>query len=137
MGSRNGHAVLALWARLRQHGADGYQADVVNCLRRTEHLVTYLRAHGIPTLHNPHALTVVFPEPCETLVHTYQLACNLGDAHAVVMPSVTDALLDRFTDDYLTWWHHQAETVAHPAKRRDGSGHELTTSGPRSIDFLA
>ncbi len=104
MGSRNGHAVVALWARLMQHGRDGFAADVAACLRRTDRLVGGLRRAGVPVLRNPHALTVVFPQPSEAVVRTYQLACNQGEAHAVVMPSVSDALLDRFASDYLRWW---------------------------------
>ena len=36
--------------------------------QRAARLTTELRAAGVPTLHNPHALTVVFPEPSEAIV---------------------------------------------------------------------
>jgi histidine decarboxylase len=104
MGSRNGHAVLAMWARFFAHEADGFRADVAVCLARTASLVARLRAAAVPVLCNPHALTVLFPEPSERIVKTYQLACARGDAHVVVMPSVTDSLLERFADEYVTWW---------------------------------
>ena len=55
-------------------------------------------------LRNPLSLTVVFPEPGEPIIRTYQLACHRGEAHAIVMPNVTDALIDRFLADYLAWW---------------------------------
>lgn len=104
MGSRNGHAVLAIWARLQGHGAAGFRADVGTCLARADRLVRALRRDGVPVLRNPFALTVVFPEPADPIVRTYQLACHRGEAHAIVMPNVTDALLDRFLADYRSWW---------------------------------
>jgi histidine decarboxylase len=104
MGSRNGHAVLSIWSRLMGHGACGYRADVRACLARTATLVAALRAADVPVLCNPHSLTVVFPEPDEAIVRTYQLACNKGEAHAIVMPNVTDALIGRFVTDYVAWW---------------------------------
>lgn len=111
MGSRNGHAVLAIWSRLKGHGLAGFRADVTESLARTEHLVAGLRAAGVPVLHNPHALTVLFPQPDERIVTTYQLACDRGKAHAIVMPNVTEALLERFLGDYLAWWKEAAGTV--------------------------
>lgn len=104
MGSRNGHAVLALWARLFGHGAGGFRADVAASLARTDRLVADLRTAGVPVLRNRHGLTVVFPEPPEPIVTRYQLACSGGTAHAIVMPNVTDALVARFLADYRAWW---------------------------------
>jgi histidine decarboxylase len=104
MGSRNGHAVLSIWSRLIGHGMEGYEADVRACLARTGRLVAALRAGAVPVLCNPFSFTVVFPQPGEAIVRTYQLACNIGEAHAIVMPNVTDALINRFVSDYLAWW---------------------------------
>ena len=112
MGSRNGHAVLALWARLLGHGLDGYRADVRGCLARTDRLAAALRAAAVPVLRNPLSLTVVFPQPPESIVGTYQLACHRGEAHAIVMPNVTDTLLVRFLADYLGWWRSAPRSAA-------------------------
>ena len=103
MGSRSGHAVLAIWARLMGHGYDGFAHDALRCTLRAQGLTARLRAAGVEVLCNPHGMTVVFPEPDLTLVKTYQLACYKGQAHAIVMPNVTDALLDRFVVDYRDW----------------------------------
>ena len=46
----------------------------------------------------------------------YQLACHRGEAHAIVMPNVTDTLLVRFLADYLGWWRSA------PRSAVDGSG---------------
>jgi histidine decarboxylase len=104
MGSRNGHAVLAIWTRLMTHGVPGFTEDALRCTLRAEGLATSLRAVGAEVLLNPHSMTVVFPQPSEAIVKTYQLACYRGKAHAIVMPSVTDALIDRFTSDYCEWF---------------------------------
>jgi histidine decarboxylase len=103
MGSRNGHAVLSIWARLFGHGYGGYAHDALGCSLRAEALADRLRAAGRPVLCNPHGLTVVFDEPDPEIVSRYQLAVNKGLAHAIVMPNVTDDLLDRFATDYLNW----------------------------------
>ena len=112
MGSRSGHAVLAIWARLMGHGKGGYAADAWNCAEKAKALACVLRQSGVPVLINPFSLTVVFPEPCEPIVKTYQLACHLGNAHAIVMPNVTDALLARFTEEYLGWWEAERASAA-------------------------
>lgn len=117
MGSRNGHAALAIWERLVARGRAAWEADARDCRARAERLATALRDLGLPVLRNPHALTVVFPTPGERMVRAYQLACERGLAHAVVMPSVTDALLDRFVADYAADLRasrrmHAAETVS-------------------------
>ena len=112
MGSRNGHAVLAIWARLTGHGRDGYAADARNCVQKAEALANRLGQRGVPVLLNPYSLTVVFPEPSEAIVQTYQLACHRGEAHAIVMPNVTDELLSRFAEEYLTWWEGRRARAA-------------------------
>lgn len=65
----------------------------------------------------PFSLTVVFQEPEARIVNIYQLACHCGEAHAIVMPSVTDALLPRFAADYLDWWKGQPNR---PAGQKSG-----------------
>lgn len=109
MGSRNGHAVLAIWSRLIGHGLGGYATDVTACLARARMLTDRMRLLGVPILHNPHSLTVVFPQPAEPIIKTYQLACHRGQAHAIVMPNVTDALLGRFITDFAEWWKAREE----------------------------
>jgi histidine decarboxylase len=112
MGSRNGHAVLAIWARFMGHGKGGYAADAWNCVEKAKALAERLRQDCVPVLLNPFSLTVVFPEPDESIIKTYQLACHRGEAHAIVMPNVTDALLSRFAGDYLGWWNTKISKAA-------------------------
>ena len=103
MGSRNGHAVLAIWTRLFGHGYDGYARDAQKGSARAQLLATRLADEGARVLCNPHALTVVFQEPAAEIVSRYQLASAKGFAHAIVMPNVTDALLENFATDYINW----------------------------------
>jgi histidine decarboxylase len=103
MGSRNGHAVLAVWARLLGHGYGGFAHDALRTTTRAKALASRLKAAGVDVQYNAWGMTVVFPEPDADMVKTYQLACNKGRAHAIVMPSVTDALISRFEADYLRW----------------------------------
>jgi histidine decarboxylase len=104
MGSRNGHAVLALWARLLGHGRAGFRSDAARCADRARKLADTLRDAGVPVLLNPHSLTLLFPQPSEAIIKCYQLACTGDEAHAIIMPNVTEHLLSRFTSDYLRWW---------------------------------
>jgi histidine decarboxylase len=103
MGSRNGHAVLAIWSRFMGHGHEGYRRDARVCAERAQGLTARLKAMGVPAYCNPHSLTVVFPQPSDLIVKTYQLACYKGEAHVVVMPNVTTTLLERFVADYVKW----------------------------------
>jgi histidine decarboxylase len=83
---------------------EGYRSDVAACLARTAHLAQTLRDQGIPVLCNPHGMTIVFPQPSEAIVKRYQLACYRNEAHAIIMPNVTDALIAKFLAEYLEWW---------------------------------
>lgn len=107
MGSRNGHAVFALWSRFMQHGKAGFTADARECHGRALRLANALKQASVPLLLNDYSITVVFPEPASDIVKTFQLACDQGLAHAVVMPNVTDKLIDHFISVYLKWWENQ------------------------------
>jgi histidine decarboxylase len=107
MESRNGHAVLAIWARLLGNGFGGFADDALRATRRARSLAGRLKAAGVDVLYNDWGMTVVFPKPDADTVKTYQLACTKGRAHAIVMPSVTDALISRFEADYLRWFQSE------------------------------
>jgi histidine decarboxylase len=108
MGSRNGHAVLAVWTRLMGHGTLGFRRDAEGCRQRAESLAEDLRAQGVQVLLNPFSLTVLFPEPDPATVKRFQLSCSGGQAHAIVMPNVGDAQVRRFRETYLAWWETAA-----------------------------
>lgn len=112
MGSRNGHATLAIWERFTTLGVDGFRRDAAACLERAKCFAAQLRSHGFPVLHNQFSLTLVFPKPSDDVVKKYQLACDGDLAHAIVMPNVGNDLIDRFLQDYLAGC---AETPTRPA----------------------
>ncbi|GLS37875.1 histidine decarboxylase [Mesorhizobium tianshanense] len=104
MGSRNGHAVLAIWNRLTRLGIAGFRHFARTCIERADGFAGALRSASVPVLLNPCSLTVVFPKPSERLVNEYQLACHGNCAHAIVMPNVKADLIDRFVGDYTAEW---------------------------------
>jgi histidine decarboxylase len=108
LGSRNGHAVLSLWTRLMEQGVAGFARDALRCTLRAKDLAGSLRRVGVDVLLNAWSMTVVFPEPSEAIVKTYQLACHMGLARAIIMPSVTDSLIERFIEDYCSWFRQSA-----------------------------
>ena len=112
MGSRNGHAVLALWTRLTDHGVEGFRRDAQGCLNRANGLAGSLRSEGVPVLQNPWSLTVLFPEPDAVITKRFQLSCVGGRAHAIVMPNVEERQLRRFLDTYLNWWQDRTSREA-------------------------
>ncbi len=107
IGAGNGHAVLALWARLFGQGYGSIAQDAMRCVRRAGQLAGDLAGLGAKVLYNPFSLTVVFPEPADVIVRRYQLACEDGQAHAIVMPSVTEGMLALFLADYAAWWNER------------------------------
>ena len=111
MGSRNGHAVLAMWARFFGHGYGRFAYDALQSVERAKVLALDIAALGAGVLCNPFSLTVVFPEPSDGIVRRYQLACKDGLAHAIVMPSVTDDLLAQFLADYTAWWRGRGRMI--------------------------
>lgn len=102
MGARNGHAVLAIWTRWMAHGVAGFAQDALRCTLRAAEMAASLRMMGIEALVNPHSMTVVFPQPSEAIIRADQVPCYKGLARAIVMPSVSDDLIQPFTTDYCT-----------------------------------
>ena len=82
----------------------GFARDALRCTLRAEGLAASLRVMGAEVLLNPWSLTVVFPRPSDEIVQTYQLACQKGRARAIIMPSVQDSLIERFVEDYRSWF---------------------------------
>lgn len=101
MGSRNGHAALAIWQRITEWGEDGFRREAQACVLRAASFANRMKQLDVPILHNDSSLTIVFPKPHDRIVKQFQLACDGDIAHAIVMPNVTDALLARFLSQYM------------------------------------
>lgn len=102
MGSRNGHAALFMWYSLSKKGVEGMRADVDKCMRNAHALRAMLEEAGVPCMLNRLSSTVVFERPREgAFIRRWQLACEKGMAHVVVMPSVGLEKLRKFVDELV------------------------------------
>ena len=75
--------------------------DVRAC-RPHRGLVAALRRHRRAGVCNPARSRWAVLSPVKPTAHLS--ACRQGEAHAIVMPNVTDRLINRFVSDYLAWW---------------------------------
>jgi histidine decarboxylase len=87
-GSRNGHSPLFLWYAIRKLGLDGLRQRAEHSLAMAAYTESRLREMGIDAWRNPNAITVVFPEPHESIRHKWQLASENGYSHIICMPNV-------------------------------------------------
>lgn len=98
-GSRNGHSAAFLWYAIKRMGVDGLRRRINQSLEIAAYTVDRLNAMGIKAWRNQNALTVVFPEPDETIIKKWQLATDSGRSHIICMPGVEKADIDRFLAD--------------------------------------
>lgn len=104
MGSRNGHAALYLWYAIQKKGIAGFREDTLQCIRKARSLRDMLVQAGIvdKTVLGTLSCTVVFERPLEhAFVRKWQLACEGGIAHVVVMPSTKESTLKEFVEDLV------------------------------------
>lgn len=99
-GSRNGHTTLLLWYAIQKHGKDGFKKLINTCLENADYLIEELADKGIKAWRNKHSITVVFPRPCEKLIHKWQIAIQGDTAHIITMPQVTKDQVNKFIADY-------------------------------------
>jgi histidine decarboxylase len=102
MGSRNGHSSVFLWHELQRKGRRGLAEDVLYCQATAAFLQGLMAEHRISCFLAPGGNTVVFERPWDAAFElTYSLVCQGPAAHAIVMPSVTRELLQRFVAAYV------------------------------------
>lgn len=99
-GSRSAFAPLMLWHRLRTLGEAGLRAQVGGCLERAEGAVRALQARGIPAWRHENSITVVFPRPPKAMMEKWIIAPKKEIGHLIVMPHVSQPVLDEFVDDF-------------------------------------
>lgn len=100
-GSRNALSPLFLWYALERFGRAGFTDLVARCLDLAAYTAERLRAAGVPAALGRHSVTVVFPRPSDEVVLRWQIAPLQGIGHIVIMPHVTQGMIDAFVDDYL------------------------------------
>lgn len=93
-GSRNGHSPLFLWYAIQKLGLSGLKARAEHSLAMAAYTEARLQEIGIDAWRNPNAITVVFPEPHETIRNRWQLASENGYSHIICMPNVQREQID-------------------------------------------
>ncbi|CAE7597447.1 SDC1 [Symbiodinium microadriaticum] len=102
MGSRNGHAALYMWYIIARKGIAGLTTDVQQCIHKSKLLLRLLQEAGVKCMLNDLSSTVVFERPSEhAFIRKWQLACQDDVAHVVVMPSVSENILQEFVEDLI------------------------------------
>ncbi|CAN5850700.1 histidine decarboxylase [soil metagenome] len=101
-GSRSAVAPLMLWYRLRTLGHSGIRDSVQSCLQLAEYAATRLCESGIKAWRHKNSVTVVFPKPPESIMRKWILAPNQDICHLIVMPHVTQSIIDAFVDDLVS-----------------------------------
>ena len=101
MGSRNGHAPLFMWYRIKTHRLEGFREDVRICLENAEYLRELLVFRGIEEVYlNEKSNIVYFRRPSsDAFIKKWQLACQGSIAHVVVMPNVSRERLRDFVGE--------------------------------------
>lgn len=93
-GSRNGLSPLFLWYTIRKLGIAGLKARAQHSLEMAAYTEEKLRQAGWDAWRNPQSITVVFPEPAESVRKRWQLASENGYSHIICMPNVHKAQID-------------------------------------------
>lgn len=110
--SRAGIAALhAAWL-LQRMGALGIAEQAQTCLARAARLCDALRQARIPASRNAFSNTVVLAKPSDALCNKWMLPQFADNTtHVVVMPHVTDPMIDAFVADLAARGH---EATLHP-----------------------
>lgn len=99
-GSRNGLAVLAFWCCLKKYKLAGIQNAVCHCINLARYLFDSLIKIGYDgILWNKVTNIVVFRKPPNAIIKKWQLASQGGFSHAVLMPHVTEPMIDSLVKD--------------------------------------
>ena len=101
-GSRNGFTPLLLWYAIRALGEEGLRQRARESLAVAAYAEEQLRSIGVAAWRNPQALTVVFPQPPQTVCDKWQLATAGGHSHIICMPHVRRGQIDELVADIET-----------------------------------
>ncbi|KAG0541139.1 hypothetical protein BDA96_03G470600 [Sorghum bicolor] len=138
-GSRNGQAPLFLWCALNAKGRRGIRDDVHRCLRNARFLARRLRDAGVSAARlNPLSITVVLERPRdEAFVRKWQLSCQGGVAHVVVMPNVGVDKIASFVEDLAAkrriWYPHGEGLRVGPCVAKDIGQENCLCSGLHNV----
>ncbi len=102
--TRNALAPLKLWWKIHFSDIGFFEKQAQLLLANAHYLQSQLKAHGIPAWLNEFSNTVFFPRPSTRIIDYYGLAPDVHKtfgnlAHVVVMPHVTQEMIDTFVTD--------------------------------------
>lgn len=105
--SRDAKAIMWIFQYLMYYEAVGTLPGLVaECVGRAEGLRKDLVAAGIPgVVRNPDAVTVAMPQPSPEICDRFMLTSQNGRSHVVVLPHVTDPMIEIFFSAYTEWWN--------------------------------
>lgn len=98
-GSRDGFAVLVLWAAINRLGRETLGRLVMECFENADYTISRLKEIGWGGWRNDHSNIVVFRQPSASLVARWQLATQSGVSHVVCMPGVSRSQIDELIED--------------------------------------
>lgn len=98
-GSRNGLTPLMLWYAIRSLGLEGLRHRARQALSVAAYAENQFNSAGIDAWRNPQALTVVFPQPPDSVREKWQLASASGFSHLICMPHVRREQIDELIRD--------------------------------------
>jgi len=104
-GSRSGHASIFINYAFETFGLKRFEADTAQCIENANYLVEKLNdieSVEMNAWRNNNSIIVILTRPKEEVVKKWQLACEKGVSHVVVMPHVTKKLIDEFVSDVTT-----------------------------------
>lgn len=98
-GSRNGHAPLFMWYAIKRWGLEGFRRRALDSMQLATYACERIQNAGHDAWRNPHAMSVIFKTPHDSIVRTWQLATHDGWSHIICMPGITRAQIDAFVAD--------------------------------------
>jgi histidine decarboxylase len=102
-GSRSAITPLMLWYRLRTLGDAGIREIVKRSLDLAAYAVERLRAAGIEAWRqDENSVTVVLPRPPAPVLEKWIIAPKGKIAHIITLPPMNEAVVDEFTQDFVT-----------------------------------
>ena len=103
--SRDPKSIMWIYQYLMYYEAIGTLSSIVaECVKRAEGLRKSLSAAGVPgVVRNPDAVTVVMPQPSAEICERFMLSSQNGRSQVVVLPHVTDPMIEIFFRAYTEW----------------------------------
>jgi tyrosine decarboxylase / aspartate 1-decarboxylase len=106
-GSRSGANAISIWMTLVAHGSKGWKSNILELLKRTDHICKNLDHLGVNYYRNKlvNIVTIKATSISSKLAKKYGLVPDNNDGEVswwkiVVMKHVTYSLIDKFLDEY-------------------------------------